>query len=377
MKQEIPCDYGLYSTNQTLTTSQKLLPNTDITGTNIMIMFVASNFVACGLAMALLLDEACLLGHWCKKEKYAASLKVIRLLNPCRLKVLTSASYSFFRGLVHTMDTTLHSLSDIQVAAGLALLVVVEFHASCISGYHFNVICYLMIMSLITHILAFVNVPEFCSKNWWVGVGRTLAIVAELILTWSLFKDRDILQNFPSNASPLLIMPAACFIGNGTNVISNVVSTTGTSNLTNILLATGTGDGSQAYTRQFLPVAVFMVVGLLFLFVDSAKAVIKEDKNVPHWRTWWTWSARFIITIVLIGLAFYVTAEYFNLKSGFEIDAWYIKTDEDKASMSQIVTLMLSSTSILAALKVIGGEFNIHFSYPFDIFLLYSVTIID
>ncbi len=78
LKQPIPCDFDLYSTNQTLKDSQKLLPNTDITGTNILIMFVATGFAACFISGLLLLDELFLLLRFWSKEKYVLSLRKLK-----------------------------------------------------------------------------------------------------------------------------------------------------------------------------------------------------------------------------------------------------------------------------------------------------------
>lgn len=61
LKQPIPCDFALYTNATNLTDSQKLLPNTDITGTQVMILFVVSTYLALALSVLLLGDEAALL----------------------------------------------------------------------------------------------------------------------------------------------------------------------------------------------------------------------------------------------------------------------------------------------------------------------------
>ncbi|CAN8098150.1 unnamed protein product [Discula destructiva] len=163
-------------------------------------------------------------------------------------------------------------------------MITAELHSSCISAYHLNVVCYLMIMSLITHILTFVNVPGFCSKNLWVGAGRILGIIATLGLTWTSFRERDIISSFPTNPSPRLIMPAACFVGNQTlSMLSSSLSsveTNGTANLTSIFSAVSTGEGNSHYQRLFLPVAALMIIGFFFLVVDSIRGLRKVPRDV-------------------------------------------------------------------------------------------------
>jgi hypothetical protein len=74
LKQPIPCDFNLYGTNQTLEDSQKLLPNTDITGSNILIMFLATTAMAFVLSFCLFIDEALLLRRWYDKSWYVAGI---------------------------------------------------------------------------------------------------------------------------------------------------------------------------------------------------------------------------------------------------------------------------------------------------------------
>ncbi len=273
-------------------------------------------------------------------------------------------SYAYYRRLLHTLDTTLHSLSDAQIVAGLALLIVASFHASCISAYHYNVVCYLMIMSLITHTLVFVNIPSYCGKKkLWIGIARVLAILAILVLTGMLYKARDVAQSFPVDPSSLFIMPASCFVGNQTSVLPDSLlhsSSSNGTNLTSILEPSGTGEGSWEYGHIFIPVAIFVAAGLVFLLLDSIKALettMKMATAPPHWRMWITLFIRVGITTTLTAIAIFATVNYYQFKNGFEIDAWYVNNDEDTASLSQVITLTLSTSTLFTALKVISGKY--------------------
>jgi hypothetical protein len=76
LKQPIPCDFALCNNNNitTLTPEQRLLPNTDITGANVMIMFMVTGFVAAVLTVALLVDEALVLFKPVSKEKCVSKI---------------------------------------------------------------------------------------------------------------------------------------------------------------------------------------------------------------------------------------------------------------------------------------------------------------
>jgi hypothetical protein len=250
------------------------------------------------------------------------------------------------------MDTLLHGLSDTQVAAGFAMLVVVSFHASCISAYHYNVACYLMFMSLTTHILAFVNVPKFCAKGVFIGIIRILAILAILGLTWSLFKARDAIQDFPVQASSLAIMPAACFVGNQTSVLG--LEYFDSHNMSQILGSTGTSAGSSQY-NLFLPLGVAGIIGLFFLVVDSFDGLRHTQWSHRGCRMA-AFYIRTIITGALIVISVIATVDFFLLKSGFEIDTWYVAGDEDTTSIGQLLTMTLSIPSLFAVLKAFVGK---------------------
>ncbi|KAJ3492510.1 hypothetical protein NLG97_g5342 [Lecanicillium saksenae] len=332
LKQPIPCDFGLYTNATNLNESQKLLPNNEVTGHNIIIMFVATTYAAFSLSLVLLADESFLL--------YSKT---------------TIHGKAAYQRLIHTGDTLLHSLSDSQIVVGLALLIVTTFHASCISAYHYNVVCYLMYLSVISHALTFINVPEFCSKNWLHGGVRALAITATFAFTWMLFKAREASDRFPIAADSLAIMPAACFVGNQSTVLRADLFASG--NMSQIVGATGHGASSSVYSSQFVPLAVGVILGLLFLLGDSFKSRsewLGEDSFVTARRV--VVVLRGILTTYLLVLAIIATVSLFRLRTGFEIDSWYDRSQEDTASLSQIVILTMSTTSLFAIFSVIIGK---------------------
>lgn len=275
-----------------------------------------------------------------------------------RLGIITTStdsgrSYLWFRRLVHTIDTLLHTMSDAQVATGLALLLVVTFHASCISAYHYNVVCYLMFMSLVTHVLAYVNIPNFVKKGNLIATLRVFAVLAIIVLTWMLFKARDAIEDFPVDANSLAIMPAACFVGNQSSILG--VEYFSNHNVSEILGSTGSTSGSTSYRFQFLPMAILCLCGFIFLIVDSISDSAIDTGSLGRRRI--VFFFRVVLSLAVIILALVGTSEYFKLKAGFEIEAWYKSSDEDTASLSQMIAATLSIPSLFAVVKVCVGKF--------------------
>lgn len=157
---------------------------------------------------------------------------------------------------------------------------------------------------------------------------------------------------------------------------SVTAGTNGTMNATTVfdslIWVASTGKGASQYSSLFLPVAAFILIGLVFIIVDSIRGLMEQTGEL-HWSDWkhnLVWSLRFVITIVLMCLAAYATDRSLTLRTGFEVEAWCVSFDEDRASLGQIGTILMSTSLILAALNVIGGEFRpLPDSHRFGFFL--------
>ncbi|XTI89811.1 hypothetical protein V2W45_603811 [Cenococcum geophilum] len=70
-----------------------------------------------------------------------------------------------YQRAAHSIDTTLHSLSDTQLVASIGLLFATLYQSCDISAYHYNLVCCMLLMSMATHIFAFVKIPHLFKRT--------------------------------------------------------------------------------------------------------------------------------------------------------------------------------------------------------------------
>ncbi|KAG9227951.1 hypothetical protein BJ875DRAFT_490563 [Amylocarpus encephaloides] len=188
----VVCDFSLYVDNPTLQDSQKLVPNDDVTGRKIVQSFLASAIIALILSTTLLFDKIKVLTR--KRRRGAEAHK----------------EHQHYVKMVHTIETLLQVLSDQQLISSIALLLSVNAQACQISAYHYNLVCTMLVMGIITHLNTLMNVPDFLHKGKFLAFYRFLGMTIQIILSGLVLSAR-LTKTFPSRAGPLAILPAACF----------------------------------------------------------------------------------------------------------------------------------------------------------------------
>ena len=113
----------------------------------------------------------------------------------------------------HSIDTTLHSLSDTQLVASIGLLFAMLYQSCDISAYHYNLV------STCFHVyghtcIRFRQHSSLFQKNFWSALVQLFGILPTFVFTWFLCKNRDV-QGFPIDVASLTILPAF----NGSNSI--------------------------------------------------------------------------------------------------------------------------------------------------------------
>lgn len=80
------------------------------------------------------------------------------------------------------LDGLLVGLSDTQAVTGLALLVITLYNSICsLSAYHYDLICILVLMSLIVHFCTITIISHYF-KVWWLATLRSVFIGANFVL---------------------------------------------------------------------------------------------------------------------------------------------------------------------------------------------------
>lgn len=104
-------------------------------------------------------------------------------------------------------------MRNTQLVASIGLLFVTLYQSCDISAYHYNLVCYMLLMSMVTH-TRFRQHSSFFQKNFWPALVRLFGMLLTFVFTWFLCKNRDVL-GFPMDVASLTIFP----VFNGSNSI--------------------------------------------------------------------------------------------------------------------------------------------------------------
>ncbi|KAF2703069.1 hypothetical protein K504DRAFT_508473 [Pleomassaria siparia CBS 279.74] len=138
INQTVDCPMGYYGDVQNLPDKLKLTPNLDIT---------ASTCIALILSACLIIDK--IEYHFYHKRRNQNS----------------KAESRFWLKSVHTIESLLQTISDQQVVAGVAML----------------------LLSGVTHLNTLINIPDLVYKGKMVAANRLIAIVFQLVMSGIIF----------------------------------------------------------------------------------------------------------------------------------------------------------------------------------------------
>ncbi|KAF2644130.1 hypothetical protein P280DRAFT_466812 [Massarina eburnea CBS 473.64] len=257
--QSIACSFQLYSNASTLTETQKLAPNNDITGDAVRLLrqvikaFIVSN------AFALLFSAILL---WDRFQWHF----LIHNYSDTRLYLRT----------IHVVQRLLHGLSDHQLVSGLALLVTLNNQACSISAYHYNLACTMLILSAVTHFNSLFSIQDYIHKGRVVAGIRIVAIIVQYVLSAIVLSGRNVKTGFPTKPGSLGIMPAPCFWNTTTSGYWGVrdaldAASLGDKDTTGNATATDTGIETVATSAAFweyIMLVVFSGFACVFLVAE-------------------------------------------------------------------------------------------------------------
>jgi hypothetical protein len=275
---------------------------------------------------------------------------------------------------VHTLDSLLHSISDGQIIAGLALLLTINSQSCSITAYHYNLACTMLLLSIVTHLNALIAIPSFFHKGKNIATLRVLAIAAQVILTAMIFSARHSVK-FPTKASSLAIMPAACFENmNATDLLGfddlidiavNLTSPASSSDfLANLEAVSNSTPGFAEYIVLCLFIAFTCILLLLDWFVcHSSSKKQHQTRSTEAESSLAPWARG--ISIFLAGLSLvasiYVVIRsvrsYFDLMDAMEIEKWYSPSKTGDWTYAQFMNAFLLGGSSLTLVKAFHGMF--------------------
>jgi hypothetical protein len=321
-----------------------------LNGIQIVKAFLASAIISLILSFGLLLDKIKV--HWYNKKWNRKAQQ----------------EHIFYLKLVHTIESLLHTSSDQQLVASIALLLAINHQACTITAYHYNLVCTMLLMGIITHLNALISIPDFLYKGKLVGFYRFAGILAQLVLSGIAFSARDT-KGFPSVPSTLAIMPAACFenmhalkdfgFADAVSLYQNITTSSANSTLNTTQLISNIEHATSGTTGvgEYATLVVFMLFAIFVLLFDFVEAIFtKSLKNSIglRWSSIFFSAASIIASIIIIFIAM---TRYNNLRDGMEVPQWYDAASQDEWTYSQILPILLTGSGSIAILKAIGGEF--------------------
>ncbi|CAG8959506.1 hypothetical protein HYFRA_00001405 [Hymenoscyphus fraxineus] len=350
--QAVTCNFELYGSNNPLLDFQKLAPNEDITGQKIVKVFIINAFIAIVLSLALSVDKV-------KVNEYDS-----------RPKRKDKEEHKRYVKLIHTIETLLQTLSDQQLIASIALLLAVNQQACELSAYHYNLVCTMLVLGVVTHLNLLMNITDFLNKGKFVALYRLVGILAQVVLSGFVLKAR-MSNNFPTTAGPLSIIPAACFENmNSTDILGvsswstlahNVTTAGVASNTTananqimdNLTASTTASGGIGEYTT----LAAFLIIALASVTSEylQQKLNLTERKRIGMSRASIAFSFMSIIaSTVIVVLSF---TRYNRLRSEMDIPALYRAAEEKQWTFSQILPILMMAGSSIAVVKAVTESF--------------------
>ncbi|RDL41337.1 uncharacterized protein BP5553_01316 [Venustampulla echinocandica] len=337
--QTVKCPFSLYNVT-VLGEAHRLAPNNDITGSTIFKAFIGSACASLIVSLCLIIDKVVL--HFYDKHSDEES----------RLH------HRFYLQALNSVTTLIHTISDQAFVACLALLFTLSQQACTISAYHYNLVCLMLVMGIVTHLNTLVSVPDFFTKGKIVATYRVILIIIQMALTGVALSARHH-TSFPLDPSGLAALPAACFAnanaGDGLgfagiiDVGANVTAGIGSNSTSNSTSTTGTESATKGM-GIYITLMVFGFFALLILIGDWIEEAFANRKHKFRWFSIFISVASLIASIVIV---FYALAQYNALVNGMEIPKWYKTTIEDKWTFSQYMPVILLASASIPLFKAL------------------------
>ena len=332
-----------------------------IDDTQVVSAFMASSIMALILSFSLLVDR-CKWHFWEDKPSEKASIH----------------RHLYLR-LIYIIEKLLHALSDQQLVAGFALLATLNKKACDISAYHFNLACTLLLLSAVTHLNPLVTIHDYVYKGKTIAFSRIAAIAVQYGMSVTALSARNS-KSFPSKASSLAIMPAACFenmnasnnlgLDDFFNTAANLSSTV--SNVTSAMTSNGTFNASDTWHDiqaavapsqgfwEYITLVVFLGFAAVFLSAEwwHTRTHPTTLKHKPFgWAGVFLSVLSILVSSIIVGV---VMNHFYGLRAEMEVDHWFqLKAAAlQPPGYSDFVTILLVASGSLPAIQAIFGKFS-------------------
>jgi len=293
------------------------------------------------------------------------------------------SKYPLYPRAIHTIESVMEHLFQQQLLAGFALIWVVANQACTISAYHYNLVCIMLVLSVITQLNVLINIPDFVNKNIATGYYHIFLVSIQLVLSLLMLAATDS-KTFPIEASSLAVVPAQCFIdiaaayGNSSSSNSSQNLTT---HLSGNITASNATNTSNTTASDFIDDAlkyaanatwnstivncliIFAIMTYLVVIYDVGEALYEKDLakiDSTSIRHFFRYTSTLFSTVSIIGstiLVGFTLRHYVNLRSKQEVEAWFLVGQEQGYTFSQVLPLLMAAGGVAAIIRALFGMF--------------------
>ncbi|KAK0510211.1 hypothetical protein JMJ35_007605 [Cladonia borealis] len=250
------------------------------------------------------------------------------------------------------LEAVLLSFSDQQIITGLSMLIATRFYIGCsISAYHYDIVCNLVLMSVVTHLCSITFItPYLHHRAILLGIARVLLIGLTFLFAGFMFAERNN-HHFPTGKPhyaptnrtqiPYLIAPAACFVSGNDNIKNWVKE--------DLKILWG-----SMHVTGFTQYAI-LVTFTVFSFSLAAISPLVCPKKHPRIKSL-LWLARVPLLIAAWVIAGTTTGKFMQMRAWMHESIWPADASEYDWTFGQFLPLLLMMLAGLAIVEAFSDH---------------------
>ena len=259
--------------------------------------------------------------------------------------------YRWIRKGRKILEAVILSFSDQQMITGLSLVIATRWYMGCtISAYHYDIVCNLVLMSVVTHLCAVTFITPYF-QHLGLGLCRIVLILLTFLFAGFMFAERNN-TSFPtgkpsyaptnSTHVPNLIAPAACFVSGNINITNQAEKT--------FMIMKG-----SSHVSGFPEYIILLVFTLLSLGVAAIYSCVTPEKS-PR-IMWWLWWFRVPLLLAAWAIAIATTSEFWLMRIWMHDSIWPADNAEYDWTFGQFLPLLLMMLAGLAFVEAFSGKY--------------------
>ncbi|KAF4629661.1 hypothetical protein G7Y89_g8482 [Cudoniella acicularis] len=254
------------------------------------------------------------------------------------------------------LERLINAFSDQQSVAGLSLIVVAGHDGCELSAYIYNLICFQLIMSIISHLNALTNTRNWfgdpnTSFSFWRGIFAGCVKIVPIILTIMMsgvMLGARIGSSFPSSAGNQAALPAVCF--------ENVNGLAGPQAIGELVKQHKADWASNGFIQYLILVLDLIIIGFIFSI-----ALLKKIKHRPDgFRMKISLILRSVSTVATTGTLVWLSVSYIEMRQNMEGNPlWYDGGGvSNQYSFYNVVTWAMFVSSLVPVAKAFAEAYK-------------------